>query len=275
MPSHEGVSVEHGDLIARFTDVCSADDRIVAAFVGGSVARGEADRYSDLDLCVIASDEAFDDVLANRSAIVQRLGIPLFLEDWGQGDPVLFAILADGTDMELFCAREGRIHELQVGPVRPLLDRRGILKDLELPLRAPRAAELATELRHILAWFWLDDAHFIAALGRDQLWWAAGEIEALRGNCVNLVRIEQGLGSEGEPYWKIDAEASTAGLEPLRPTFVPMEPASLVRAASDLVSFFGTRGRAVAAAYGLTYPAELEKLMRDRLDALVTHRGPR
>jgi predicted nucleotidyltransferase len=158
--------VEHGDLIARFTEVCSADDRIVGAFVGGSVARGEADRYSDLDLCVIASNEAFDDVFANRSAIVHRLGIPLFLEDWGQDDPVLFAILADGTDMELFCAREGRIHELQVGPVRPLLDRRGILKDLELPIRPPRAAELATELGHILAWFWHDVAHFTAALGR-------------------------------------------------------------------------------------------------------------
>jgi hypothetical protein len=120
-----------------------------------------------------------------------------------------------------------------------------------------------------LAWFWHEVSHVIKALGRGELWWAAGEVEALRGHCVNLVRIEQGLEASDEPYFKIDAETSTVALEPLRSTFAPMERAALAQAASQLVAFFGLRGRPLAAAYGLEYPSELDHVMRQRLEALA------
>jgi predicted nucleotidyltransferase len=256
-------------LIARFAEACSADIRIVAAFVGGSVARGEADQYSDLDLYAVVSDEAADDVSSVRAAIVEQLGTPLFLEEWGREEPELFLIMADGTDVELFCTRESRIHDLQVGPLRPLLDRNGTLTNLDLPMRTPSRSDLTAELRHILAWFWHDVSHLIKALGRGQLWWAAGEVEALRGYCVNLIRIEQGLEAEDEPYWKIDAEMSTATLDPLRATFVPMDARALAQAGSDLVAYFGARGRPVADAHGIEYPDELDALMSGRLSALA------
>jgi len=261
----------HGrdELIARFTDACSADIRIVAAFVGGSVARGEADQYSDLDLCAIVSDEAADDVSSVRAAILEQLGTPLFLEECGQEEPELFLIMVDGTDVELFCIRESRIHEMQVGPLRPLLDRKGVLTNLELPMKPPSRSDLTAELRHILAWFWHDVSHLIKALGRGQLWWAAGEAEALRGYCVNLIRIEQGLEAEDEPYWKIDAEISTETLDPLQATFVPMDARALAQAGSELVAYFGRRGRPVADAHGIEYPDELDELMSRRLSALA------
>src|SRR4029077_19700223 len=87
------------DLIARFTDVCAADDRIVAAFLAGSHARGEADAYSDIDLCVIAADNAYGGVAPPRGDLVRALGEPLFLEDFGRDDNVFF-VLADGTEGE-------------------------------------------------------------------------------------------------------------------------------------------------------------------------------
>ena len=82
------------DLIARFRDACATDERIVAAFVGGSRARGEADGYSDVDLCVVVPDASFDDVFADRATIAGRLGTPLFLEDWGADVPEVFVMLA-------------------------------------------------------------------------------------------------------------------------------------------------------------------------------------
>jgi predicted nucleotidyltransferase len=267
--SREGSLRDHDELIVRFVEACRADERIAAAFVGGSVARGEADQYSDLDLCIVATDESIDVVRADRAALVAQLGTPLFLQDWGQEDPVLFFILTDGTEAELHVVSESWIHDKQIGPIRPLLDRRGILANLELPMREPRSSELAEELSHILAWFWHDVSHFVTALGRGQLWWAAGQVEALRGYCVNLVRIEQGVEAQDEPYWKLDAEISTSTMEPLRSTFVPMESEALARAASDLVAYFRMRAPVVAEAYGLGYPAELERLMRGRLDPLV------
>jgi predicted nucleotidyltransferase len=259
------------DIIARFAQACSGDKRIAAAFVGGSVARGDSDAFSDLDLCIVTRDELFDDVFADRTEIVELFGRPLFLEG-GAGQPSeVFAILADGTDLELFFVRETELRDAEVGPIRPLLDRGDILADLELPVREPTVSELAEETRHVLAWFWHDVAHFVTAVNRQQLWWAHGQLEALRGYCVNLVRLEHGVPSETEPYWKIDTEISTVTLEPLRSTVVEIEPRALAEAAADLVTFFGIHGRAVAAGHGLGYPEELERLMRTHLDELTIH----
>ncbi|MGZ8630301.1 MAG: nucleotidyltransferase domain-containing protein, partial [Actinomycetota bacterium] len=72
----------HDALIERFIELSSADERIVAAFLGGAHARAEADGYSDLDLCVITTDEAHEGVVAERAAIIEKLGTPLFLEDF-------------------------------------------------------------------------------------------------------------------------------------------------------------------------------------------------
>ena len=47
-------------LFERARNVFSADPRVRALWVGGSVARGEADAYSDLDLVVTVSDADFD-----------------------------------------------------------------------------------------------------------------------------------------------------------------------------------------------------------------------
>jgi predicted nucleotidyltransferase len=255
-------------VIARFTDACSSDARIVAAFVGGSVARGDADRNSDVDLCVVSSDEAADDVFADRAGIIAHLGTPLFLEDWGEAFPEVFVILADGMDVEIYFVAQGHLADMQVGPFLPLLDRTGVLTNLELPVRAPSSGDFSAELRRILAWFWHEASHLIKALDRGQLWWAAGEVEAVRAHCVNLVRIEQGVEAGDEPYFKIDAETSTTALEPLRSTFVPMEAEPLAQAASELLEFFGTHGRPLADAYGLEYPSELDLLMRTRLEGL-------
>jgi len=40
----------HQIVMNRFVAACQADERVVAAFLGGSYARGTTDAYSDLDL---------------------------------------------------------------------------------------------------------------------------------------------------------------------------------------------------------------------------------
>jgi hypothetical protein len=48
-----------GALIDRLFEVCMDDERILAALLGGSRARGEADEFSDIDISVIVVDEAY------------------------------------------------------------------------------------------------------------------------------------------------------------------------------------------------------------------------
>ena len=87
---------------------------------------------------------------------------------------------------------------------------------------------------------------------------------------MNLFRIEQGVKAGEEPYVKLDEKVRTAATEPLEATFVPKErDALLLSAGHSLVSFFRERAPRVAAAYGLSYPVNLDRVMVKRLDDLT------
>src|SRR5947208_9687822 len=92
----------HQVVMNRFVAACQADARVVAAFLGGSYARGTADAYSDLDLGLITTDAAYADFFAEREAFIRVLGVPLFLEDWNGSDvDMVFFIFPDGVEGEL------------------------------------------------------------------------------------------------------------------------------------------------------------------------------
>ncbi|HXV44068.1 MAG TPA: nucleotidyltransferase domain-containing protein, partial [Anaerolineae bacterium] len=84
-------------IVDRFMTACQADERIVAAFLGGSYAQDKADQYSDLDLYFITTDEAYKTFLVEREDFIRLLGKPLFLEDFGarHGYFVIFSNEAD------------------------------------------------------------------------------------------------------------------------------------------------------------------------------------
>ena len=253
----------------RFVTACEKDDRVVAAFLGGSHGRGEADAYSDVDLCVIAKDDAYEALVRDRATFLGHLGTPLFFEDFGFSGLVFF-VLTDGTEGELFFGSEGRLEELEPGPTfRTLFDPGGILEGVAFAEERTDPAEQHEVLRQVLAWFWHELSHFITAIGRDELWWAAGQLESLRGHCVNLVRIEHGAFAGEEPYEKLDRTIDPAALSPIAETFVPIERGALLRAARVLVRFYTEKAPGVAEANEATYPRELEELMVKRLDDLV------
>lgn len=207
----------------RFVAACERDERVVAAVLGGSRGRGEADTFSDVDLCVIARDDAFEALVGDRAGFVGQLGTPLFLENFGN-EGLEFFILDDGTEGEIFFGNEGRLEELEPGPTyRTLFDPGGILEGVAFREERADPADQREVLRQTLAWFWHELSHFITAIGRGQLWWAAGQLEALRGHCVNLVRIDHGLFAGEEPYEKLDRTIDPAALSSIEDTFVPIE----------------------------------------------------
>jgi predicted nucleotidyltransferase len=267
--------VTHPDpqpLLDRFVEICSHDDRIVAAFLGGSRAGDRADAFSDVDLCVITRDDAFDDVVSDGSSLIERIGDPVFVEDFGHREVMSF-VLADGTEAEIFFGREGALNELHPGVHRTLFDRHGLLEGVTFDQERADPQDLEAALRQTLSWFWHELSHFVKAIGRDQLWWATGQVEALRNHCVNLARIEQGAQAGDEPYWKLEEEIDTGALGSLQATFVAMNRGELLNAGRALVAFFHERAPLVAEAYGLTYPTELDRVMVKRLDGLADASG--
>ena len=255
-------------LVERLVEICAHDERVVAVIEGGSRARGEADEHSDIDVSVIVVDDAYAEILGAKPAFVDSITDALFVEDFGL-EHMAFVITEGDVELELHFFRLGDLDAIHAGPYRVLLDPRDILQGRTFPPDIPDEVARARQLREILTWFWHDIGHFTTAIARGQLWWAAGQLEQLRSYCVNLVRIEQGGEATDEPYWKLDVELATGALEPLRSTFVPIERDDLLRAGRDVLAFFRGRGPDVAQANGLTYPAELDRLIGGRLEDLT------
>lgn len=256
---HPGVEQVQAS-IARFTEVCRDDARIVAAFLGGSWARDEADAWSDLDLGVIVTDEAYEEFVAECGDFLARLGEPLFLEHFGRPYNVFF-ILSDGTEGELSIGRSGDFLHIHGGPYRMLLDKQDVLAGVAFPWETVDPEEQREELRRLVTWFWHDLSHFVTAIGREQLWWAQGQLESLRRSCVDLLRLQADFSASLESYDKLDKVVPPAALEPLRDTVVPLDRAALVNAAGKLVSLFQQLARPLANTHDVTYPERLADLM--------------
>jgi hypothetical protein len=258
----------------RFIAACQADERVVAAFLGGSYAGGTPDVYSDLDFGLIISDEAYDDFLAGREAFIRLLGEPVFLEVYhGSGADVVFFIFSNGTEGELALGRESHFTHIHMGPYIVLLDKKGILAGAVFSWHEPSQAEQIETLHHLVNWFWHDLLHhFITPMARGQFWSAYGALEDLRLTCVNLARLRQNFSVEAEGYEKVEQAISVEQLAPLQATFCPQERGAMLQAALAIARFYQEMAPPLARAHGIPYPADLERVMSGRLEQLCNAR---
>lgn len=269
MPQH------HRTFLERFIAACQADGRVVAAFLSGSYARGEADAYSDLDLGLITSEEAYNDFFTEHETFIRKLGEPVFLKDYhGKDGELMFCFFSDGTALELGLARESHFNHLYAGPYRVLLDKKGILPGGSFPWpEAEQAGQIKT-LRKLIYWFWHNlSYHFMNPIARGQLWSAYGALEDLRRACIDMARLRQNFSREAEGYEKVEQAVPIEQLSPLQATFCPMEREAMLKAALIVVRFYRNMVPSLAKAHGIPYPAELAQVMSERLERLCQVSG--
>ena len=260
----------HQVIMNRFVAACQADERVVAAFLGGSYARGRADAYSDLDFGLITMDETYDDFFAGREAFVRLLGEPVFLEDYNDdGGDCVFFIFSDGTEAELALARESRFTHIHFGPYRVLLDKKGILGGVVFSWHDPAQAGQIGTLHNLIYWFWHNlSHHFITPLARGQIWSAYSGLEDLRLTCVNLTRLRQNFQAIAEGYEKVEQAIPIEQLSALQTTFCPLQREAMLQAVQVIVRFYQELAPPLAQAHEIIYPADLARVMCDRLEKL-------
>jgi hypothetical protein len=80
--------------LKQIAAVTEADSRLIGLLVGGSHARRQSDRFSDIDCLLVAADEAYHTVLEDRRAIAARIG-PLLHAFTGEhvGEPRMLVCL--------------------------------------------------------------------------------------------------------------------------------------------------------------------------------------
>ena len=257
----------HQTIVDRFITACQTDDRVAAALHVGSYVKGLADEHSDLDLYVVTTDNGYKDFIASRSAFVEKLGEPLFMEDFGHPDTV-FLIFSDGSEVEISFTRESQLSQVLSEPYKVLLDKNNITSGITLRDRKVDQEEQTEKLRLLVYGFWHELAHFTTALARGHLWWAQGQLGALRLHCINLVRLQndfsdQEIGEEG--CFKIDTAIPIEQLSALKVTYCPMEGEAMGKSALLIIRFFQNLAPDLASKHGITYPALLEHVMIEKL----------
>lgn len=262
--------LHHQIITNRFKAACQADDRVVAAFIGGSYARGKNDAYSDLDLGIILADETYEYFLADCEAFIQLLGESVFLEIYHENSTdTVSSIFSDGTEVELLLGRESSFNHIHMGPYKILLDKKGILVGTVFSWHQPTQDEQIETLRRLINWFWHDlSHHFITPIARGQLWSAYGALEDMRLTCINLARLKQNFAAKAEGYEKVEQVMPIEQLAPLQTSFCPMERNAMLNAALTIVQFYQELAPPLAQVHGLPYPVDLAQVMSDRLKRL-------
>jgi len=127
-------------------------------------------------------------------------------------------------------------------------------------------------LQRQINWFWHDLSHFIKAIGRRQLWFAYGQLDVLRQNCVNLARLRYNFTDaydQEEPYFKIEDFLPIKQLSPLQRTFCAMQVDAMLQAALVICRYYQDVAPSLAKEHRITYQADLERMLIHQLEELA------
>lgn len=237
--------------VEHAAEALRGDERIVAAFLVGSFATGEADAWSDVDLhCVADGEVDWREVLAAITPTVMATALP---PPTNGG----FALTPDWLHIDVVVRTRAEFDAVKhAAGAKPLIDREGLLADL--PPAPPVEVDpwFPTET---VAWFFYMLGNIVTVVGRDDAALAMLGVLTVRDTClVPLLLAERGIQRRGGMkrlnYWLTDEQrAVIESLPPLVPTVD-----SVVDAQLHLARIFIERGRALAERLGVEWPEELE-----------------
>lgn len=244
---------------------------MLAAFVGGSVAAGTADEYSDLDLYLVVADEEYESFFADRQGFISRLGEPVYLEDFdGFGFDMVIFILAGGVKGELGLGRASGFSHIHGGPYRVLVDKIGILDGVSFPLFQATPEEQRAKLAKEVSSFWRYLNLFAAAVGRGRLVTAATYFSQVRGSLLQacyLAADPEGVGGPAERLLPSEVLEAYAG------TFFPLEREAMLVAARRAADLLKQVVVPLMCSEGVPYPEKLEKVVLGQLGEVGSKPG--
>ena len=169
---------------AQLLERARRDTQVVGAAITGSIARGAADRWSDIDLYLgVAADADLGAVLAQWSDFAYGELRALHHFDLHAGGVIYRAfLLAELVEVELAFARPGEFGPHGDGEF-------AVVFGTALPRRS--SPPLDTE--HVIGRSWHHVLHARNAIERGKLWEAEYWISAIRDNTLTLAAARLGL----------------------------------------------------------------------------------
>jgi Streptomycin adenylyltransferase len=182
---------ERSALVEYLHHVANTDPRVVASFIGGSLATGTFDRYSDIDIYFVVDPSAYESFHSEVSSLLNSFGTLVYLDqhrDFGF-DLVLF-MFKNGVKGEIGLGTTQNLKDMHRGPFKILVDKTGVLKDVEFPLPPPLTGkDLREYVEHQLRWYWFWYGRLLSSCARDHLWSAELSLSSMRGRAFSLLKL--------------------------------------------------------------------------------------
>lgn len=231
-------------IVNRCREVLSSDTRLMGAYLVGSLARGEADENSDIDLCVVTDGQRHQEVLSDAQATAICIGEAL-TTDWLAGATCFSAIYAVNeavvkVDFDYFDLPTFHNLAQQSAGNHALLSHRTLLFDhsgeLETHFRNPRlASPHATPRTHgqflISAW------NVVRMLRRGEVIDAIDNLNRMRDPWLTeILCISQGVPFEN--YRRIETRLPAGLLAQLVDTFALPTQSGVAIACGKVVNLY-------------------------------------
>lgn len=259
-------------LLERLRQVCRQDDRLEAAMLYGSFTRGEADRFSDVDVILYFDDEALAKV-EPRAWLVQIAPLRLYYRNEFGNHAVVFQNLVRG---EFHFDPASRIVELEKFEGEfwfpslestILVDRRGRLEQALQPLIGePPPREDAKTVAYLcdsfLNWFLFG----VNVLARGETARALEIMGLVQDNLLRLIRIQEGITNHWiAPTKSLEGEISSTAYRRFQGCTAHLERRALWDGYREAWAYGNELLRSLAQAYPVDLPEELIEDIGDHL----------
>lgn len=268
----------HFDLLDRALRYYGSKE-FVGLFLGGSLAAGDADLFSDIDLHVVASDDSYLALLQERPAMMRSLGRVLC--EWSTyGESQLLCLYETGVVLEVVLHRQGYLGKPRANmKMKILSDPYGQLAAFQAECKSlATGMEIDAEALPLLwqqvwAWLWRGVGQTL----RGEVWEGRDYLEFMRDRAIMpLYRTLRQRTPEG--YRRLETWAEPAFLKRLEATAAPPDTESVLHSLLATTSLVEELCMELAHTYGLSLPpqpttvrAMVERLISDHYQASRTH----
>lgn len=246
-------------LLKRAVEVLCADDRVLAAWLVGSFATGEADPFSDVDLHCCIDDAATEDFAGDGwKQVLHRITPTVMATTFPGRDVGGYSLTPEWTHIDLVFVPRSSLDANRLVGIGPLFDKTDSILPAEPVPRPPRQGEPYFPADVVDLYFYFL-GNLITVLGRGELLLATNGTIARRDSCLTpLLLAERGIRRSGgqkrlNPFLSAEQRRLLESLPPIIPTVD-----AVVECELAIARIFIPRGRALAAATGARWPAELE-----------------
>src|SRR5438445_308438 len=178
---------ERSLFIQKFEQIAREDPRILSAFLGGSLADGTKDDFSDIDIYYILDEQSYPEFPTQMRTRLGEMGPLVLLEQHNNfGFDLILFIFQNGVKGELGLGTAKNLKTLHAGPYKVLVDKRGLLEGFVFPFQASlEGKDLQEYVEKQLRWYWYWYYVFLSAVARGRLWITLGFLDSV--TCLRVV----------------------------------------------------------------------------------------